>query len=240
MVHIINWRDTQPKIAHLSAVHWGGYRDKERENDPDERNCLAKLQGFARHALQGRKTSDYHKHEALEQVYYVLSGSGEVLFDNERFPVQEGDAIYLPPGIHHQMFNDMNQAWLEHHVISQKVEGNGGDFAIRNWRDVPALGDGEGAVRWHQIGEVGEDYVGFTRGLKFIDREAVQPRGQTIKRSYEDTEQVYYILENCGILAADGSEYEIQEGDMVHLPAGTQYAIHNPHVEWLSYMIMAA
>ena len=240
MVHIINWRDTQPKIAHLSAVHWGGYRDKERENDPDERNCLAKLQGFARHALQGRKTSDYHKHEALEQVYYVLSGSGEVLFDNERFPVQEGDAIYLPPGIHHQMFNDMNQAWLEHHVISQKVEGNGGDFAIRNWRDVPALGDGEGAVRWHQIGEVGEDYVGFTRGLKFIDREAIQPRGQTIKRSYEDTEQVYYILENCGILAADGSEYEIQEGDMVHLPEGTQYAIHNPHAEWLSYMIMAA
>ena len=102
------------------------------------------------------------------------------------------------------------------------------------------LGDGAGAVRWHQIGEVGEDYVGFTRGLKFIDREAVQPRGQTIKRSYEDTEQVYYILENCGILAADGSEYEIQEGDMVHLPEGTQYAIHNPHAEWLSYMIMAA
>ena len=240
MVHILNWRDTQPKISHLSAVHWGGYRDKERENDPDERNCLLKLQGFARHALQGRKTSDYHKHEELEQVYYVLSGSGEVLFDDERFPVQEGDAIYLPPGTHHQMFNDMNQAWLEHHVISQKVEGNGGDFAIRNWRDVPALGDGEGAVRWHQIGAVGESYVGFTRSLKFIDREAVQPRGQTIKRGYEDTEQVYYILDNCGILEADGSEYEIQEGDMVHLPVGTQYAIRNPHAEWLSYMIMAA
>jgi len=240
MTHIVNWRDVQPKIAHLSAVHWGGYRDRERSDDPDERNRLARLQGFARHALQGRKTSDYHQHENLEQVYYVLEGSGEVLFGEERFPIQEGDAIYLPPGIHHQMFNDMNQAWLEHHVISQRVEGNGGDLAIRNWRDVPALGDGEGAVRWHQLGSVGEPYVGFTRGLQFIDREAVQPRGQTIERRYDDLEQVYYVLANSGVLEADGVEYEIQEGDMIHLPQNTQYALRNPHGEWLSYMIMAA
>ena len=240
MVHIVNWRDVQPKIAHLSAVHWGGYRDGERNDDPDGRNRLERLQGFARHALQGRKTSDYHKHENLEQVYYVLAGSGEVLFGEERFPVEEGDAIYLPPGVHHQMFNDMNQAWLEHHVISQGVEGNGGDFAIRNWRDVPALGDGEGAVRWHQLGPIGEPDVGFTRGFQFIDREAVQPRGQTIERRYDDTEQVYYVLENRGILEADGTEHEIQEGDMIHLPQGTQYALRNPHGEWLSYMVMAA
>ena len=240
MVHIVNWRDVQPKIAHLSAVHWGGYRARERNDDPDERNRLERLQGFARHALQGRKTSDYHKHENLEQVYYVLAGSGEVLFGEERFPVEEGDAIYLPPGVHHQMFNDMNQAWLEHHVISQGVEGNGGDFAIRNWRDVPALGDGEGAVRWHQLGPIGEPDVGFTRGFQFIDREAVQPRGQTIERRYDDTEQVYYVLENRGILEADGTEHEIQEGDMIHLPQGTQYALRNPHGEWLSYMVMAA
>ena len=98
MVFILNWRDVQPKIAHMSAVHWGGFRDRERNDDPDERNRLQKLQGFARHALQGRKTSDHHKHENLEQVYYVLSGRGEVLFGEERFPVQDGDAIYLPPG----------------------------------------------------------------------------------------------------------------------------------------------
>ena len=27
MVYIINWRDVQPNIAHLSAVHGGGLRD---------------------------------------------------------------------------------------------------------------------------------------------------------------------------------------------------------------------
>ena len=57
MVYIINWRDVQPNIAHLSAVHWGGLRDRDGDDDPDPRNCLKRLQGFARHALQGRKNS---------------------------------------------------------------------------------------------------------------------------------------------------------------------------------------
>ncbi len=240
MVYIINWRDVQPNIAHLSAVHWGGLRDRDGGDAPDPRQRLECLQGFARHALQGRKNSDYHKHENLEQVYYVLSGRGHVLFDKERFPVQEGDAVYLPSGIHHQMFNDTSEDWLEHHVISQKIAANGGEFAIRNWRDVPAMSDGAGAVRWHQLGLVGEEAVGFTRGLRCVDREAVQPRGQAVERCYEELEQVYYVLENSGVLAADGDAQEIREGDMIHLPPGTRYAIRNPQAEWLSYLIMAA
>lgn len=240
MIYIINWRDVQPNIAHLSAVHWGGLRDPDGDDDPDPRHCLARLQGFARHALQGRKNSDYHKHENLEQVYYVLSGRGHVLFDKERFPVQEGDAVYLPSGVHHQMFNDTSEDWLEHHVISQRIAANSGAFAIRNWRDVPAISDGAGAVRWHQLGLVGEEGVGFTQGLRCIDREAVQPRGQAAERCCPALEQVYYVLENSGVLAADGAEQEIREGDMIHLPPGTRYAIRNPHAEWLSYLIMAA
>ncbi len=240
MAYIKNWRDVQPNIAHLSAVHWGGLRDRERENDEDDRNRLRRLNGFARHALQGHKTSDYHKHQNTEQVYYVLSGSGEILFNDARYPVETGDAIYLPSGTHHQMFNDMNEDWLEHHVISMSVSGNGGTFLTRNWRQVPPAGDGAGAVRWHQLGREGEDGVGCLRGMAFIDREAVQPRSETVERHYEDLEQVYYILENRGILISDGEEQEITEGDMVHLPVGATYKIRNPHGEWLAYLIMAA
>jgi len=127
MAYIKNWRDVQPKVTHMSAVHWGGLRDWERDDD-DDRNRLRQLQGFARHALQGHKTSDHHKHENLEQVYYILGGGGEVLFDGERYPTEAGDAIYLPTGLFHQMYNDMNEEWLEHHVISMKVDGSGGDL----------------------------------------------------------------------------------------------------------------
>ena len=241
MVFIKNWRDCQPKIAHLSAVHWGGLRPKHDGDVDDERDRLERLGGFARHALQGRKTSDHHKHEKLEQVYYILSGSGEVLFDGERYPVQTGDAIYLPSGVHHQMFNDMNDDWLEHHVVSMPVDDNGGELLIRGWRHCSPQGDGAGAIRWHQLGAVGdEEGAGCLRGMTFVDREAVQPGGQTVERCYEGLEQVYYALENRGVITVDGDARDFTEGDMIHLPTGVRYSVGNPHDEWVSYLIMAA
>ena len=240
MVFVLNWRDVQPKIAHMSAVHWGGLRDKERENDEDQRNRLLRLNGFARHALQGRKTSDHHQHQNLEQVYYILGGKGEVLYNEERYPVEEGDAIYLPSGEYHQMFNDMNESWLEHHVISMGIEGNGGQFAVRNWRQVGPLADGEGGLRWRQLSPQGAGDGECLRGMAFIERVAVQPRNQSAQRCLEEIEQVYYVLENSGLLTVDGEEVAISEGDMIHLPPGTVYQLHNPHQTWLTCMVMAA
>ena len=39
MAYIKNWRDVQPNIAHLSAVHWGGLRSLDEGSD-DDRNRL--------------------------------------------------------------------------------------------------------------------------------------------------------------------------------------------------------
>jgi len=239
MALVMNWRQVQPNIAHLSAVHWGGLRRGEREGDPEVRNCLHRLDGFARHALQGRKTSDHHRHEKLEQVYYVLGGGGEVLCGEERYPVREGDAVYLPSGIYHQMFNDMNEGWLEHHVISMKIEGDGGQILIRNWRQAAPVSDGLGGVRWRQLGRLGEAGIGCLRGMAGIECEAVAPGGRTRERA-EELEQVYYVLEHRGVLVAGGEEREVSEGDMIHLPPNTRYQFCNPHPTWLRSLIMSA
>lgn len=237
-MYVKNWRDFQPKIAHLSAVHWGGLRSQERDSD-DERDRLERLGGFARHALQGRKTSDHHKHENLEQAYYILSGAGEVLYDGKRYPVEAGDAVYLPSGVHHQMFND-NEAWLEHHVISMPVEGNGGRFMVRNWRQVPPVSDGVGAVRWNQLLPEGEGENDCLRGMALIAREAVQPRGHSADRGSTDHEQVFYFLEGSGVVETGGEHLRVSEGDMLHLPVGSGCRLVNPNEEWLAYLVMAA
>ena len=62
------------------------------------------------------------------------------------------------------------------------------------------------------------DGVGCLHGMAFIDREAVQPGGETIERCYTGIEQVYYLLENRGVLRSNGEEQEITEGDMIHIP----------------------
>jgi mannose-6-phosphate isomerase-like protein (cupin superfamily) len=184
-------------------------------------------------------TSDHHSHVCIEQVYYILSGSGEVLNEDERHVTHPGDAVYLPSGEHHQMFNE-EDPWLEHHVISASVENDGGTFAIRNWKDVAPTGDGVGAVRWHQLGREGEENVGHLRSFHFIDREAVQPGAKSVERSYEEIEQVYYILENKGTILIDGKEQAVTEGDNVHISPGEKYEVRNPHEEWLTYLIIGA
>lgn len=235
-----NWRDYQPKIAHLSAVHWGGLRDIERDSE-DERDRLARLGGFARHALQGRKTSDHHKHENLEQVYYILSGAGDVLYDGERYPVEAGDAVYLPSGVHHQMFNEDSDDWLEHHVISQKVEGNGGTFRVRHWRQCPPQGDGAGGIRWRQLCPEADGGDGAVlRGMAFVDHEAVQPCSATAPRSERELECVYYVLEGQGVFDAGGQSVTMTEGDMIHVPAGTTWTVRNDTDDWLTSLVMAA
>ncbi len=239
-IYLRNWRDFQPKIAHLSAVHWGGLRSAERDSE-DDRDRLERLGGFARHALQGRKTSDHHKHQNQEQVYYVLSGAGEVLYDGRRYAVEAGDAIYLPSGVHHQMFNDASDDWLEHHVISQPVDGNGGRFCVRHWRQAAPAGDGSGAVRWRQLGpEDGQGPGACLRGMASIDRWAVQPRSASAEHVEEELELVCYVLGGRGMLHAAGSEHEVTEGDMIHLPPGTRHGVRNPHDEWVAYLVMAA
>lgn len=241
MAHIRNWRDQQPEVAHLSAIRWPGL--KSRNAGPNRRDedahQLHHLQGIVKHALQGRKTSDHHKHAQVEQAYYILSGSGEVLVGEGRFPVRAGDAVYLPADIHHQMFNDMNDDWLEHLVLGKNIDtAPGGACVIRNWEDVLPVSDGAGAIRWHQLGPVGTE-DGCLKSIAFIDREAIQPGHQSIARRYDEVELGLWIIENKGVLITPDGEQPITEGDAVHLPPGTPYHIQNPHGEWLTYMIIA-
>lgn len=239
-IYVRNWRDFQPKIAHLSAVHWGGLRDAAKDAD-DERDRLQRLGGFARHALQGRKTSDHHKHENLEQVYYILSGTGEALFEGQRYPVEAGDAVYLPSGVPHQMFNEYSDDWLEHHVISQRVDGDGGTFCIRHWRQAPASGDGAGGIRWRQLCRTQDGGKGAVlRGMAFIDHEVVQSLNATAEHTETELELVYYVLDGQGVLESAGAEQVITEGDMIHLPPETTYRIRNDTEDWVSSLIMAA
>ncbi|HEY7604416.1 MAG TPA: cupin domain-containing protein [Gaiellaceae bacterium] len=44
------------------------------------------------------------RHET-EEVAYVVSGSGELLLDDEAVPFAEGDAVHIPAGVWHAVAN---------------------------------------------------------------------------------------------------------------------------------------
>ena len=52
----------------------------------------------------GRAVTPHH-HRELEEVYYILSGSGRMTVGEESSEVAAGDAIYVPRGHRHTLEN---------------------------------------------------------------------------------------------------------------------------------------
>lgn len=55
--------------------------------------------------LPPQKSSLLHYHPVAEESYYILSGTGLMMLNDERFEVRAGDTILIKPTTRHQIFN---------------------------------------------------------------------------------------------------------------------------------------
>jgi mannose-6-phosphate isomerase-like protein (cupin superfamily) len=60
---------------------------------------------LAEETLPPGKTVTPHHHEVLEEIYYILSGSGVMMIGDESQAVHAGDAIYIPKHHVHTLTN---------------------------------------------------------------------------------------------------------------------------------------
>jgi quercetin dioxygenase-like cupin family protein len=66
-----------------------------------------------------------HTHQ-WEHVVYILQGSGTLVCDNQSYTVSEGDAVLVPPNVHHQWKNETQAPMLRvtfNPVASEAHEG---------------------------------------------------------------------------------------------------------------------
>jgi uncharacterized cupin superfamily protein len=70
-----------------------------------------KLLGCALHVVPpGKSAFPFHVHHANEELFYILSGTGEYRFGDKTYPVKPGDLLGAPPGgpgpeLAHQIIN---------------------------------------------------------------------------------------------------------------------------------------
>jgi uncharacterized cupin superfamily protein len=58
----------------------------------------------------GKRAWPFHRHHVADELFYVLSGSGEVRLDGEARPIRAGDLIASPAGAEaHQIANTSSQ-----------------------------------------------------------------------------------------------------------------------------------
>ena len=243
-IRVRNWRDQAPYVGHISALVWTLYQSHDKDaTSPPEINRLHGINSFVKHGLQGHQHSDHHQHDAIEQLYFILRGRGQLLIGDDKVDVRDGTAVYMPVNVPHQAFND-GEGWMEHLIVSCPLdEIREGTPAVRDWRDVhPVVLEG-GTVSWpllrrEEDAPAGEG--GVLQRVHSVTRYAVQGRQGTDWQQLDGIELVHYVLSGFGIVEdLDGDRQLVTEGSAAHVLPGVAHRFANQSEGWLEYVTFA-
>jgi quercetin dioxygenase-like cupin family protein len=83
----------------------GGVVVKDNETYVLKDNTTLKNLILSSTDLKPSQSTRGHKHPGQEEVYYFVSGVGEMEIDDTRFNVQGGDVVLIPDGAFHRVYN---------------------------------------------------------------------------------------------------------------------------------------
>ncbi len=109
MKYLVNIEDMKPDEDRRSLR----YAVKNREGeilrdtyfliDPEKSPSRNLKMGYTIVYPTGKTTG--HSHDDMEEVYFIVSGRGKMVVGNDEFPIQTGDALYVPFGEFHTVYN---------------------------------------------------------------------------------------------------------------------------------------
>jgi mannose-6-phosphate isomerase-like protein (cupin superfamily) len=73
------------------------------------RNSVIRHQSLAEARLPVGTSTQEHYHARTEEIYYITHGTGRMRIDSETRDVKAGDAIAIPPGRKHKLWNTGNE-----------------------------------------------------------------------------------------------------------------------------------
>jgi mannose-6-phosphate isomerase-like protein (cupin superfamily) len=69
------------------------------------RNSVIRNQSLAEARVQPGGSTQEHYHRVTEEVYYITHGAGRMMIEGEWREVKVGDAVAIPPGTKHKIWN---------------------------------------------------------------------------------------------------------------------------------------
>ena len=73
------------------------------------RNSAIRNQSLAEARLPAGGNTQEHYHVRTEEIYYITHGTGRMRIERETREVKAGDAIAIPPGQKHKLWNTGNE-----------------------------------------------------------------------------------------------------------------------------------
>ena len=109
MKYLVNVEDMKPDEDKRSLRY--AVKNREGETlrdtyfliDPEKSPSRNLKMGYTIVYPTGKTTG--HSHDDMEEVYFIVSGRGKMVIGNDEFPIQTGDALYVPFGEFHTTYN---------------------------------------------------------------------------------------------------------------------------------------
>jgi mannose-6-phosphate isomerase-like protein (cupin superfamily) len=73
------------------------------------RNSAIRNQSLAEARLPAGASTQEHFHPRAEEIYFITHGTGKIRIEGETRDVKVGDAIAIPPGQKHKLWNTGNE-----------------------------------------------------------------------------------------------------------------------------------
>jgi mannose-6-phosphate isomerase-like protein (cupin superfamily) len=73
------------------------------------RNSVIRNQSLAEARVPVGGSTLEHYHPKTEEIYYITAGAGRMRIEDETRDVESGDAIAIPPGRRHKIWNTGNE-----------------------------------------------------------------------------------------------------------------------------------
>jgi len=209
-----------------------------------------------------------HRHGQKEQIFFVVSGAGEITVGDETFDGNPQDLFYVPSGVTHQtnstgeeplrylLFNAFTNFEKEGHASFAehiaKVKETRRKQADTQQADVASAGEGAAQkkkgkyVKGISGGKRSDSSYGSTTLL--LDRSETQRCEATVvslsaenkqaSATHEDQEQTWFVLSGAGAVTVGDETEQVKEGNVLFVPRNTQH-FAEAGPEGLNYLCLA-
>ena len=161
-----------------------------------------------------------------EQIYFVLSGKGQLLYGDQKVPLRTNDFMYLPVNVRHGIANS-SAGPIEVMVMGFHIPGDmeikpTPDLMMANTDDVAIQPThGPGSKFKLLIGDKGSsrDKLASAHIITSLYTIEFDPGIDNFPHHHEQEEEIYYILRGSGEIAtgagpdAAGNRYPVKAGD---------------------------
>lgn len=96
---------------------------------PDNTGSKSMCAGVAE--FPANKHAPSHVHKKEEEILYVLSGRGNMYFDNNCEPLEQGTFMLVPPGVEHSLESTTDEVLKVFYVFSPPVKQGSYDKSKR-------------------------------------------------------------------------------------------------------------